>query len=341
MLRTPLRLLGATAVALVPFWLACGRSSSLEPAEGGSSDAQTLQDDAMRGDDAPQSGEAGDDQDSAQDADGRVLDSATACASPSVSSLPGVSIQFPLQPSTFTLAEAAHGIAFTYDIVVASDVPQVVPDPQGACGLPDSRGLVVHEVLSGNAQHYCVCDQGRCAQSQSQGTVSAGTYRHTMVWDGRNWNGPSDTGNPEGPPFPAGDYTLTVDAKGTVGGQPFEVRSELCFALRGDAATQVDGGCGGTPCTSSQVCVQPACCPACAQLPDSGPCPPGTAVGRCPVGGFMACIAACTPPAPHCADPPALCPADPPCGCLISSECGAAGGTCTGLGAFLQCYACF
>jgi len=37
-----------------------------------------------------------------------------------------------------------------------------------------------------------------------------GTYARTFTWDGVNWTGPSDTGNPKGAPFPPGDYTLTV-----------------------------------------------------------------------------------------------------------------------------------
>ena len=39
-----------------------------------------------------------------------------------------------------------------------------------------------------------------------------GTYPRTFTWDGVNWRGPSDTGNPKGPPFPPGDYTLTIAA---------------------------------------------------------------------------------------------------------------------------------
>jgi hypothetical protein len=57
----------------------------------------------------------------------------------------------------------------------------------------------------------------------------------TLAWDGVNWDGPSDTGNPKGAPFPEGSYTVTV--RGT--GQrevspsttlPFEVTGT--FALR-------------------------------------------------------------------------------------------------------------
>ena len=39
--------------------------------------------------------------------------------------------------------------------------------------------------------------------------------RHTFEWDGRQWAGPSDTGNRKGDPLPAGDYTLEVSAVGS------------------------------------------------------------------------------------------------------------------------------
>lgn len=29
-------------------------------------------------------------------------------------------------------------------------------------------------------------------------------------WDGRNWTGPSDFGNPKGKAFPAGEFTVLV-----------------------------------------------------------------------------------------------------------------------------------
>ena len=36
-----------------------------------------------------------------------------------------------------------------------------------------------------------------------------------IPWDGRNWYGPSDTGNREGAAFPPGTYTIALSATGT------------------------------------------------------------------------------------------------------------------------------
>jgi hypothetical protein len=45
--------------------------------------------------------------------------------------------------------------------------------------------------------------------------LKQGSYPSTFTWDKHSWFGPSDTNNPEGPPFTVGDYTVTVSAIGT------------------------------------------------------------------------------------------------------------------------------
>ena len=52
----------------------------------------------------------------------------------------------------------------------------------------------------------------------------------------KNWSGPSDFGNPEGAPFPAGTYTFSVLARGTYidpdgKEQSFEVSASREFHL--------------------------------------------------------------------------------------------------------------
>lgn len=158
--------------------------------------------------------------------DGAALDSADAGASgdcdvTSTSSLPGLTIRFgePLR-CVFTLAEAAAGITIPYDVTSVVDIDDVVPVPadEGACGQPGPSGLIVFEKLSGGGQSYCLCDVGLCArQTFAPRTVAAGSYAGAFTWDGRSWSGPSDTGNPKGPPFPPGDYVLSVSASLRIG----------------------------------------------------------------------------------------------------------------------------
>jgi hypothetical protein len=84
-------------------------------------------------------------------------------------------------------------------------------------------------------------DVGGCfGQPLRPGTLRQGEYNHSFEWNGRNWRGPSDTGQPKGDYFPAGIYTLTIRAKGysdvegadAGSGDPFEASTTLRVLLR-------------------------------------------------------------------------------------------------------------
>src|SRR5262249_45250678 len=132
--------------------------------------------------------------------------------------LPGAHIAIDASRCVFTLAEARAGITVAYEIVIDAAIPNVVPRAQdaGGCGAPDASGLIPFESFEGNGQHYCICDEGLCRPPTGTAvTISAGHYGHGFTWDGTNWTGPSDTGNPKGAAFPAGTYALRVSAVGT------------------------------------------------------------------------------------------------------------------------------
>jgi hypothetical protein len=119
---------------------------------------------------------------------------------------------------SFSLADPVAKIEFPYRVVVDDDVPSVSPRPQDAtqCDLPGASGLITFEKVDGNGQSYCVCEKGKCLPPNNPAvTLKKGSYPFTFTWDKRNWYGPSDTNNPEGPPFPVGDYTVTISAIGT------------------------------------------------------------------------------------------------------------------------------
>lgn len=139
------------------------------------------------------------------------------CDLPSSSNLPGVSIQFADAPCTFSLAQAAAGIHVAYQVVVAQTLSRVHPTPgdAGHCQAPGASGLIVGFSFDGGGQRYCLCDTGLCPATTFTTTPAAGTTDATIDWDGRNWSGPSDTGNPEGAAFPVGTYQLTLTAAGT------------------------------------------------------------------------------------------------------------------------------
>lgn len=215
-MRLPLPGLGL-ALALPCAALACGGSTSITPGH----DAGPLSDGPAA--DAPLD-------------DGQAQpDAPTTCVLEQSSTLPHVHIAFTSTQCVFTLAQAAAGVTFTYDLVVDQDVPDFVPGKPYWYG-SNAANLVLDEQVSGGGQGYCLCDQGlplpQCPTEDGglgmvpnsptgpcpAVTIPAGTYHRSFHWDGRNWTGPSDTGNPEGAPFPAGDYTFEVStAAGSVG----------------------------------------------------------------------------------------------------------------------------
>lgn len=153
------------------------------------------------------------------------------CTTSGSSTLAGVSIHFPAQRCTFSQAEALAGVTFQYEVVIEHDVAGVLSGPQdwGHCDGPGPGGLYVLPTISGNGQSYCICDVGLCPQPLlSPNVLTMGTYSGTFFWDGVNWIGPSDTGNPKGDPFPAGVYTLSIRGTGLIvesngGTTPYEV----------------------------------------------------------------------------------------------------------------------
>jgi hypothetical protein len=160
---------------------------------------------------------------------------AIACNPVTTSTLPHVHIVFQATKCTFTLAEAAAKISIPYDLVVDEDVPGFVPASPYRYG-SSAANLVLDEDIKGGTQLYCLCDTGLPAplcplddggdvfsDAGPLGgcpavTIPAGTYHRVITWDGRNWTGPSDTDNPEGPPFPPGDYAVEVATEqGSIG----------------------------------------------------------------------------------------------------------------------------
>ena len=159
---------------------------------------------------------------------------ATDCYTPSVSStLPGVRFDLSGNRCRYTLAEAAAGVQFVYRVVVDADVVGVQSSPASpaSCAGPDASGLVVEPSLGGNNQQYCMCDCGLGTGAPTTSTLSAGTYEAHFAWDGTNWTGPSDFGNPHGAAFSPGSYQFQVRVDGMVGTTPFTMTGAVQFDL--------------------------------------------------------------------------------------------------------------
>lgn len=128
-----------------------------------------------------------------------------------------VKIEFPKDGYTFTLAEAAKGVKLEYKVIVARDHPRVIAlkNPPSYREPAGPSGLHPREQISGNGQVYVLSDFGLgIAPKETVQAIKKGEYTHSFDWDGRNWTGPSDFGNPRGKPFPAGTYEVTVTLRG-------------------------------------------------------------------------------------------------------------------------------
>ncbi len=130
-----------------------------------------------------------------------------------------VSFEFEQLRYRFTQAEAMGGVALNYDLVVRGDTPPLAVFRDSECSGNNlgASGILVFEEITGNGQRYAWddCGLGFFPETEAK-PIPQGRYAYTMQWDGRNWAGPSDTNNPKGPPFPPGEYMLTVSTWGVV-----------------------------------------------------------------------------------------------------------------------------
>lgn len=150
---------------------------------------------------------------------------------------PAISVRVPSDEYRFTLAEAAAGVRFDYDLLVAEDLEGIIPFPQdtggGMGGGPS--GLMPFETITGDGQSYGLYDVGLGQPDLRPRRIEQGTYPYSFVWDGRNWGGPSDTSMPKGEPFPPGTYTLRVRVRGEIetpkGRKPYDVSDNARIIL--------------------------------------------------------------------------------------------------------------
>lgn len=156
------------------------------------------------------------------------------CGATVRSSLPGVSLHFPDQPCTLTLAQAKSH-SFPWTLVVDEAPGKLAHTTLHNCqGLRES-GFHPREKLHGNQQRYELADSGRCRDPELFSSPVQGTFAESFDWDGVNWTGPSDFGNPKGKLFPPGTYTFLVEMRGTHKGTEWEIVGEMPFTLTGVA----------------------------------------------------------------------------------------------------------
>jgi hypothetical protein len=131
--------------------------------------------------------------------------------------LPGVTISIVAPSCVYHRGQAA---TFEYEVIVDASAPAIDVPETGSCDCSSYSVQLAswtHWEIGGTSaggenQRYCLCDTGCCApQAAKTVTPEVGTSVREIEWSGRVWDGPSDTGNPQGDPFAVGMYAVSVD----------------------------------------------------------------------------------------------------------------------------------
>lgn len=182
---------------------------------------------------------------------------------------------------------------FRYTLELDAPIAYTAPDSGGGCsrcgGYGDDPLALIDFSIGADQTWYCLCDVGCCPPTtSSMHTLLTGTFTDVIVWPGRAWNGPSDTDEPLGAPFPAGDYdvsvTFAVPGIGSVTARlPIEVFGD--GGAGGGASCEVGGqvyasGTGGIDDPQScNTCTCDDGTLACTEIGCPEPCADGTAYG--------------------------------------------------------------
>lgn len=147
-----------------------------------------------------------------------------------------IRIEFDQPSYSFTLAEVARGVTIRYRVTVLRELDGMHPQSQTTGTWQGQADLLPFAWIQGNGQQYRPWDFGLGpAPAMKPVTITKGARDYRLDWDGRNWQGPSDTSNPKGPPFPPGRYTITVRIMGQQdtpeGKKPYEIKQTAPLIL--------------------------------------------------------------------------------------------------------------
>ncbi|AUX27293.1 hypothetical protein SOCEGT47_078770 [Sorangium cellulosum] len=156
------------------------------------------------------------------DGGGRVTSAGGPCAVRDVEgTIPGVKLSITSSRCVYFMGEHAE---FVYEVTTDASVPPIDIAASTGCGRctkpsSDPLSFVSYQIsgtsVDGEPQRYCLCDVGCCAPDEATTVeVDATVATDTIRWSGRQWDGPSDTGNPEGAAFAPGSYDVVVTFDG-------------------------------------------------------------------------------------------------------------------------------
>lgn len=136
--------------------------------------------------------------------------------------IPGANLDLSQTACVFSIAKLGGKFPLPYKLIVGDAVPMWSTDTNiGQCAPKTVFGgiatfVTVEGIGDGLPQKWCLCDVGNCVPPKDTAftPTAPGTYQHDFVWDGNNFDGPSDTNTQPGAPFPPGEYTLSVTSQG-------------------------------------------------------------------------------------------------------------------------------
>lgn len=143
-------------------------------------------------------------------------------------------VVFPAGALEFTAAELSAGVELTYAIEIKEELSGIetqslvsyTQDPSSPQDLLPLASVV------GGGQSYCPADFGRGMRKPPEArTVPTGRETYSLRWSGRNWGGPSCTGEEPKDPFPPGTYAFTVRLSGTLG-EPYQVEASVPLVIK-------------------------------------------------------------------------------------------------------------
>lgn len=138
--------------------------------------------------------------------------------------LPGAHVDLSTTPCVFSISQGQGGFELPFHLVVESSELLTPSRNSGQCAPAKFAGgvglwLRVQGNSGGEQQLWCQCDTGPCffqggANADVFKATQPGTHASKLWWDGKNFQGASDTGQKPGKAFPPGEYLFRVQTDG-------------------------------------------------------------------------------------------------------------------------------
>lgn len=151
---------------------------------------------------------------------------AFACLPQYEGSVPGAHVDLSKTPCVFSISQNPNYFKLPFQVVVETSEMLTPGRNLGQCAPPDNwmyggvgTWLRIEGKVGGQEQVWCQCDTGPCffmggANDDKWVATTPGVYDAQISWDGKNFQGASDTQQVPGKAFPPGEYFFRVQTHG-------------------------------------------------------------------------------------------------------------------------------